>query len=205
MATAPATEAPSIPAPATEVSSGGEPDLLEAARRARVGAGELALWNTGGAGFIVRSARTTLLIDPFLGPSNPPDWVRAVAAPFSAPALRGVDAMLMTHEHDDHADPVVLAALAARSGSALAIGPDRCTDIARRAGMPAARCLTLSHDAAIDVGEIKVRTARHVGRERSRSEPATQFPASTAVRPPGQPPSTLTQLTQSLAASPVET
>ena len=37
-------------------------------------------WYIGGAGYIVRTDQATLLIDPFLGPSNPPSWLRAIRA-----------------------------------------------------------------------------------------------------------------------------
>ena len=115
-------------------------DLLTEARRARLRPGTLALWNLGGAGFLVRSARVTLLIDPFTGEGTSPDWVRAVPAPFPPEALgeiANLAGMLMTHEHDDHADPVTLRALGERT-QALAVGPSSCIEVARQAGVPEA-------------------------------------------------------------------
>ena len=72
--------------------------FLRSVRQARVGAGEIALWYIGGAGYILRTAATTLLIDPFLGPSGPPDWMREIPpafAPETIGELGVLDAMLI--------------------------------------------------------------------------------------------------------------
>jgi L-ascorbate metabolism protein UlaG (beta-lactamase superfamily) len=139
----------------TERWTGEAPDTVERARRARVRLGEVALWNLGGAGFVVRSARSLLLIDPYAGPSNPPDWVRAVPPAFDASRLHNVDAVLMTHEHDDHADPVSLAAIG-RQTDALAIGPATCTAVAREAGVPETRLRTLEPGETVLAGDFRI-------------------------------------------------
>ncbi len=118
------------------------PDLLRAAHRARIRSGELALWYTGGAGYVLRTTKAFLLIDPFVGPGSPPDWVRA-----SPPALdldgsqlaSELGAVILSHEHGDHADPAALEPLA-RVSQAIVVGSEACVEVARQAGWPEARC-----------------------------------------------------------------
>ncbi|HET8523211.1 MAG TPA: MBL fold metallo-hydrolase [Thermomicrobiales bacterium] len=137
-----------------------QPDtaLLETVRRARVRANTLALWYTGGAGYILRSAGATILIDPFLGPSNPPHWMRAIPPAFDperVEELGQIDAVLLTHEHGDHADPVALDPLGRRT-LAIVGGPESCIAVAREAGFPLDRCLVLAHDELLHVGDVRV-------------------------------------------------
>jgi L-ascorbate 6-phosphate lactonase len=132
-----------------------EIDVLAAVRSAAVKPDEIALWYTGGAGYVVKTAGTTFLIDPFVGGSDPPDWVRALPPPFDAEAVRDVDAVLMTHEHLDHADPFALGPIG-RNTSALAIGPATCTAVAAQAGYPTDRLRTLEHGQSIKVGDVTV-------------------------------------------------
>ena len=57
--------------------------LPERIRLATVEPGTIALWHLGGAGYAVRTNRAVVIVDPFFGPSAPPDWVRGVAPPFA--------------------------------------------------------------------------------------------------------------------------
>ena len=128
-------------------------DLLAVVARARVRVGEIALWYTGGAGYIVKTAGATFLIDPFVGPSNPPDWIRAIPPAFDPERLTAIDAVVLTHEHGDHADPNALGPLGRRT-AAVVVGPAACVAVAEAAGVPAARCRVLAHDEALDVGDL---------------------------------------------------
>ncbi len=130
-------------------------DLAGAVRRAKVGQGQVALWYLGGAGYVVKTAATTLLIDPFVGPSNPPDWVRAVPPPCAPDDLPEVAATLLTHEHIDHADPLALAALGRRE-TGLVIGSAACIAVAEQAGYPAERRRVLNHGERLTIGDIAV-------------------------------------------------
>src|SRR6478736_5824223 len=106
-------------------------------RNAAVDDGTIALWYIGGAGYLIRAGDTTIVVDPFLGPSNPPDWMRGVPPPFTTEEiddLGKVDAMLMTHEHLDHADPVALAAFKTYPEIPL-YGPGSAIEVALDAGI----------------------------------------------------------------------
>jgi L-ascorbate metabolism protein UlaG (beta-lactamase superfamily) len=133
-------------------------DLLRAARRARIRVGELALWYTGGAGYVVRTTQSFLLIDPFVGPGSSPDWVRAIPpvldlGPNSVAC--SVEAVVLSHEHEDHADPAALAPLA-RSSRAIVIGSAASIDVARRAGWPEDRCRLIAVGEEATLGDLKL-------------------------------------------------
>lgn len=130
-------------------------DLAGTVRRARVRTGTLALWYIGGAGYVVKSAGTTLLLDPFVGPSNPPDWVRAIPPPCAPDDLPAVAATLLTHEHSDHADPVALAALGRRAAG-LVVGSEACIAVAAQSGVPGERSRVLQHGERLAIGDIVV-------------------------------------------------
>ncbi|HET9662386.1 MAG TPA: MBL fold metallo-hydrolase [Thermomicrobiales bacterium] len=135
--------------------------FLQRVRRATVASGALALWYIGGAGYIARTTGATLLIDPFLGPSNPPDWMRAIPpafAPDDLDALGSVDAVLITHEHSDHADPVALAAIAALPEIPV-LGTPAAIEVATRAGLDAGRAIVFPPESSRPIGDLTVTAA----------------------------------------------
>ncbi len=133
-------------------------DLLRAAHRARVRAGELALWYTGGAGYVLRTAKAFLLIDPFVGPGKPPDWVRAIPPALDLPGSQlaaEVGAVILSHEHDDHADPAALAPLA-RGSQAIVVGSAASVEVARRAGWPEERCRRVAEGDEVSIADLRL-------------------------------------------------
>jgi len=125
-------------------------DLVQAVRRTRVAAGDLTLWPIGGAGYIVKSASALITIDPFTGAGPPPP----PGPPAFDPArLAGVDAVVLTHEHDDHTDPTTLTALLAHT-QALVIGSAACVAVVRGIGYPSERCHLLKHEQALAVKDV---------------------------------------------------
>ena len=132
--------------------------FLQAVRSAAVPAGALALWYIGGAGYVIRSTGATLLVDPFIGPSNPPDWMRATPpafAPDELDALGPVDAVLITHEHSDHADPVALAAIAAVPVIPVLSTPASIA-VALGAGLDPGRALVFPAETSRAIGDLTV-------------------------------------------------
>jgi len=130
-------------------------DVVQAVRRTRVAGGDLALWPIGGAGYIVKSATALITIDPFTGPSNPPRWIRAIPPAFDPARLTGVDAVVLTHEHDDHTDPTTLTVLLAHT-QALVIGSAACVAVAHGIGYPPERCRVLRHEQALAVKDVRL-------------------------------------------------
>lgn len=107
---------------------------------------------------MARSTSTTLLIDPFIGPSNPPDWIRALApafAPDELDALGPIDAVLITHEHSDHADPVALAAIALLPQIPV-FGTPASIEIAADAGIDSGRTHDFPQASSRNIGDLTV-------------------------------------------------
>ena len=117
--------------------------------------GQIMLWYLGGAGYALKSAETTLLIDPFIGPGHPPEWTRMTPPAFSAGQVRDVTAVLLTHEHDDHTDPVALDAIRLRT-EAMLIGPKSSVAVAKQHKWPAKRCQVLPRHATLVLNDLRV-------------------------------------------------
>ena len=62
-------------------------------------------WYLGCNGFVLRSASTTLYIDPYFGDGDPPNIVRMIPVPIDPADATDCDAVLATHEHIDHMHP----------------------------------------------------------------------------------------------------
>lgn len=68
---------------------------------------EAALWWLGQAGYVVRAADVTVMIDPYLSDSagkDSPEFSRLYPAPIN-PTELSVDIYIVTHDHLDHLDP----------------------------------------------------------------------------------------------------
>jgi len=75
-------------------------------------AAQAALWFLGQAGYIMRSAGKTIVIDPYLSDSVAkvaPDYARALPVPIAPHELKA-DIFIVTHDHLDHLDPETIAA-----------------------------------------------------------------------------------------------
>lgn len=133
-------------------------NLLTKVKNARVRPGSIALWYIGGAGYLLKTAQTTMVIDPFIGPSSPPDWMRTLPAAFDPEEisqLGRVDAVLLTHEQGDHADPFALGPIARRTTAPI-VGPAACIAVARDAGCPEERGLVLNHGASLEFADLRL-------------------------------------------------
>jgi len=89
-----------------------------------LGAGELLLWWLGQAGFLLRGAGVTLMVDPYLTPAG----ARRFPPPFPVADAAGVDAVLVTHEHGDHLDVDVARAFAAAGSTTRWVVPEPVVD-----------------------------------------------------------------------------
>jgi L-ascorbate 6-phosphate lactonase len=138
------------------------PDLLDQIDRAVVHPGQIALWHTGGAGYVFKTPRATVYIDPFTGPSQQPEkWERGLAPPFVAAHVKRCDLILSTHEHFDHCDPVALADLLGATKAPFA-GPNSSIELARGFGWPDDRLRTLGHGDRLELAGITVTTVKSV-------------------------------------------
>lgn len=65
----------------------------------------VSVWFLGCNGFIVRSASTTIYIDPYFGDGSPPTITRMIPVPMDPRDATRCDAVLATHGHLDHLHP----------------------------------------------------------------------------------------------------
>ncbi len=81
----------------------------------------------GQSGLLLSAEGETLLIDPYLSDIgrllDEGLWSRAVPIPVAPQDLAGALAVICTHEHVDHCDPLTLAPLLAASPTTLLIAP----------------------------------------------------------------------------------
>ena len=73
----------------------------------QLSASEAALWWLGQAGYILRSADATVVVDPYLSDSaatDTPELARLYPVPLDPAELRA-DIYVVTHDHLDHLDP----------------------------------------------------------------------------------------------------
>jgi L-ascorbate 6-phosphate lactonase len=94
-----------------------------------------------------------ILIDPFLASAGAPGWVRQT--PPVIAQLPPARLVLLTHEHDDHADPVALRQIAEQPGCMVA-GSMVCVEIAQASGVPADQTKTLQPGDQFSIGDVKI-------------------------------------------------
>ncbi|MFG0307458.1 MAG: MBL fold metallo-hydrolase [Phycisphaerales bacterium JB040] len=125
-----------------------------------------ACW-LGHASVVVTLGELTLAVDPVLSHRigmrigrRTIGLARREPAPVSPEALRGVDAVLITHAHFDHLDRPTLSALA--SDRTTVIVPSRCRRLVPRGF---ARVVELSPESTIELGNARIRAhaPRHWG------------------------------------------
>jgi L-ascorbate metabolism protein UlaG (beta-lactamase superfamily) len=138
--------------------------LIGRITRADPPVGTLALFWLGQAGFVLRGAGTTLLVDPYLVESDD-----RLVPPAADPAdFDFLDGLLATHEHIDHLDLPTWPALAAASPAAHLVAPLPVIDQVIAAGIPAERVTGAEEDKPLIIGEARItpipaRHGMHVG------------------------------------------
>lgn len=97
----------------------------------------ISLWALGGAGFILRTVKSTVYIDPYLGGTNisrnletHTEYVlhRMIPIPFNASDITKIDAAVMTHEDPDHMNEDFIFPMN-RNSRCLFIGPPSVAEI----------------------------------------------------------------------------
>ncbi|MDA8195407.1 MAG: MBL fold metallo-hydrolase [Thermaerobacter sp.] len=132
--------------------------MIDALRQVPVPPGTVLLTRFGGAGLLLRTVSTTVLIDLYLGGDAAPGWVRSCPIPFTPGELGRlgpVAALFSTHEHMDHCYEPVIQQLGKAAGT-IFVGPERSAVIAERAGFPAERVHRVRQGDRITVGDIDV-------------------------------------------------
>jgi L-ascorbate metabolism protein UlaG (beta-lactamase superfamily) len=136
------------------------------------------LWWLGQAGFVVRVAGRTLLIDPYISDSLAKKYagkiyphIRAMPAPLSPGEARGIDAVLCTHRHSDHMDPGTLPDIAAANPGCLFVVPKAARERALEIGLPDDRIAAMAdRDRLLPFEGISIHAIPSAHEERKRNE-----------------------------------
>jgi L-ascorbate metabolism protein UlaG (beta-lactamase superfamily) len=100
-------------------------ELRQEIDRTRLPDGAAAIWALGQAGFLIRIADKTMAVDPYLTnsiyESGATQWDRKFAPPIAPDDLPELDAVFVTHHHDDHMDGATLQPLRRRAGTRFVI------------------------------------------------------------------------------------
>jgi len=144
---------------------------------AYAGKGADLFW-LGQAGFMVRAAGRTLLIDPYLSDSLAKKYagkiyphIRAMPAPLSPAQARGIDAVLCTHRHSDHMDPGTLPEVAAQNPPCIFVVPKAARWRALEIGLAAERIAAMADgDRLLPFEGISIEALPSAHEERKRNE-----------------------------------
>ncbi len=79
----------------------------------------LSIWYLGCNGYVLRTAETTVYLDPYFGEGSPPRTIRMIPVPMDAADASLCDTVLVTHEHIDHIHPPSYGPLAENLGAEL--------------------------------------------------------------------------------------
>ena len=128
--------------------------LLTELRGAKVPPGQVGLGWLGQAGFIIKSASGTVAVDAFL--SDFGHHGRLFPPPLDPAELNFLDAVLGTHNHIDHIDPIAFPAMLAASPGAVGVVPAPVIGAVTAMGVDPARLVPARVGEIIEVAGIRV-------------------------------------------------
>lgn len=141
----------------------------ELAEQIHVPTDTLTLWWLGNGSLAVRYREALILIDPVCMPLDEGDPLRAEVGgrllrpfPILASDVRQLDAILITHDHGDHAGPKTLAEL--QRLEPLFVGPESLPGLLHtryRLGIDSSRLRVVIPGDRVRVGGISVADNRH--------------------------------------------
>ena len=122
--------------------------------------GSVTLWALGGSGFILRTKKSTIYIDPYLGGSVISDGTaflthRMIPIPFNASDVRKIDAVAITHEDIDHMNEDFIFPVS-RNTECSFVGPSSVADLLKSWGTPENRIVSLSENEETRIGDVRV-------------------------------------------------
>jgi len=129
--------------------------LLREIEGLKIEKGSVAIWSIGGAGIVYKSSESTCYIDPYVGGSTPPDFMRMIAVPFDPAEVNVVDALISTHGHADHCEEDTVRTFAHRSRT-IFIGPRSSTELFREWGIGEERIVELKPNDRAKVGNVSI-------------------------------------------------
>ena len=142
------------------------PGLRLALEKLRVPRGSVALAWLGQAGFVLKSPAGKLIaIDPYLSNSCAPlgasvglNMDRMVPVLLAPAELKGFDALVFSHSHQDHVDPETIGPYLQAGGDGPYIAPHEAADKLRSLGASASRIEITWSNHTHQVGDFTLRT-----------------------------------------------
>ena len=107
--------------------------LLDEIEKTIVSEGEVKIWSLGGAGFVIKTKKAIVYIDPYFGGSPSKDWLRMIAIPINPNDIRKATAVLSTHEHTDHCHRDTILPIL-HNTEAIFIGPSKSAELVKKWG-----------------------------------------------------------------------
>lgn len=150
---------------ASDLRSPSKNPLAREIRNAKVAPGSLRVWWIGQEGFVIKSSRQIVYIDPYLSDycervtrGKPNEHVLITRPPLQPSDVDHADVILCTHDHADHLDPDGIPAIARSSPRARFVVPRCALKTMLRLGVAADRIATLAGDDNLAIGGLEVRT-----------------------------------------------
>ena len=123
---------------------------------------QIALFYLGQEGFVIKFRDKYILIDAYLSDhcnrcgGVPGMWRRQYDPPMQPRELDFIDAVFVTHGHDDHADPDTLSELVKVNHKAVFVCPEPIGELMASFGIPRERILPARVGEEMDFGWMKV-------------------------------------------------
>jgi L-ascorbate metabolism protein UlaG (beta-lactamase superfamily) len=109
-------------------------NLLPKMIKTNVEPGQLAIWVLGGGSLAFKSVGTFGFVDPFFSDWSNSEWVRRFSPVIDPNMVQMCDVVLITHEHEDHCDPVTIKGICSNS-SAQIIAPSPSVERLKKANI----------------------------------------------------------------------
>jgi L-ascorbate metabolism protein UlaG (beta-lactamase superfamily) len=137
--------------------------LAREIRNAIIAPGSLRIWWIGQEGFVLKSPRLTIYIDPYLSDyaeritrGQPNEHVLITPPPLKPEDVDHADLVFCTHDHADHIDPDGIPVIARRSPNAQFIVPRCAVETMQRLGVALDRVHTFKGDDELMIDGVAV-------------------------------------------------
>ena len=133
-------------------------ELLQEINETRTEDGNVALWWIGQNGFAIKTGKQVIYIDPYLSDYCQQhlerDHTRLTAIPVAPELINNAAAVVCTHDHSDHLDPITLSAIAKASPECIFIAPLAAKQHLVDIGIAVKRILPTNVEKPVDVNGI---------------------------------------------------
>jgi L-ascorbate 6-phosphate lactonase len=156
--------------------------LAQEITEAKVPPGSVRIWWIGQEGFVIKSPKLIIYIDPYLSDyceritrGQPNEHVLITKPPLQPQDVDHADLVICTHDHADHIDPEGIPIIAQRSPNARFVVPRCALDTMSRLSVSSERVSTLVGDDSLSVNEVEIHAvpAMH---EKFDRDPLNGFP-----------------------------